>query len=473
MIFDFLRNLHNLIVAIIAWLRNPSIRLLPSSTDDAPSSSAAPERNVPDARPVEVSRVTMTEIVTPTHADTRGFIYGGEVIGWIDLAAGISAKKHAVYPCVTRSVDAVHFMHPIKVGDLLVIQASVNRAWNTSMEVGVRVETENPLTGKRKYCCHAYLTFVALLPSVSATPSSLSAILLRYRTETVRVPKINTTTAIEVQRHAKAEERRQARISSSKITDARGRREQTKLAELRELMREWSKTTNVESMSSAEVPPLIPEEMIEEISSETNENEENEEKKDPARLFLRRKSTFSGNLPEQPREKLMRESFAEVVETVLPQHANTLQITFGGQIMKWMEQCSLISATRHARRFLLLASIDSLQFLRPAYVGDCVTVRSIVSCTFHSSLEVYVTVEAENLFTGERYFTNDGFVTMVAVDFTNNPTPVPRAIPQQAEEFAIRENAEERRRRRLWQRRELVQKELSTSPDEFIKFAEQ
>ena len=171
---------------------------------------------------------------------------------------------------------------------------------------------------------------MALLPSAHATPSSLSVTLPRYRTEAVRVPKITATTAIEVQRHAKAEERRQARISSSKITDARGRREQTKLAELRELMREWSKTTNVESMSSAEVPPLIPEEMIEDNSSETNASEdaseENEEKKDPARLFLRRKSTFSGSLPEQPKEKLMRESFAEVVETVLPQHANTLQV---------------------------------------------------------------------------------------------------------------------------------------------------
>jgi len=186
-----------------------------------------------------------------------------------------------------------------------------------------------PLTSTTKIHA-AYLTFVALLPSARATPSSLSVTLPRYRTEAVSVPKINTTTAIEVQRHAKAEERRQARISSSKITDARGRREQTKLAELRELMREWSKTTNVESMSSAEVPPLIPEEMIEDNSSETNASEdaseENEEKKDPARLFLRRKSTFSGSLPEQPKEKLMRESFAEVVETVLPQHANTLQV---------------------------------------------------------------------------------------------------------------------------------------------------
>ncbi|KAG9295719.1 hypothetical protein G9A89_001736 [Geosiphon pyriformis] len=412
---------------------------------------------VSEAKPAYSSRITMTEIISPQHADTRGFVFGGDVLGWIDVAAGTAAKKHAAHPCVTRSVDAVHFMHPIKVGDFLVIQACVNRAWNTSMEVGVRVETENPLTGKKKYCCHAYLTFVALVQNGSKSSK------LRNPNPTAQVPRIIPTTAVETQRFNMAEERRKARISHREPSNNDGHSQESKMAVLRELMREWSKNTNTETMSSAEIPALLQE--PEEYDNEEGSN-------DPANLYLkRRKSTLiTGNIP-QPAHKAISESFAEVVETVLPQHANTLQITFGGQIMKWMEQCCLISASRHARRYLLLASIDSLQFLKPTYVGDCITVRSMVSCTFHSSLEIYVTVEAENLMTGERFFTNDGFYTMVAVDLTNVPTPVPGVRVDKKEEYSISEGAEMRRNRRLRQRRELVQKELSLRPDEFQQYS--
>ncbi|CAG8571887.1 6688_t:CDS:10 [Ambispora leptoticha] len=432
------------LINAINWLFRSNARRLQDSKNEEGSKEPNVARHVPDEKPVSLSRVTMTEIVLPSHADTRGFVFGGVVLGWIDVAAGAAAKRHAV----TRSVDAVHFMHPIKVGDFLVIQASVNRAWNTSMEVGVRVETENPLTGKKKYCCHAYLTFVALRGSRASQTQ-------RHSNAPVRVPRIITTTAVEAQRFDMAEQRRQARINQNDCIDENA----TKMAEFREHMRKWSKNTNVETMSDAEIPPLVP-------------DPDDAQEKDPARLYLRRRrSTLTNAIQDQPDGKPIYDSFAEVVETVLPQHANTLQITFGGQIMRWMEQCSLISATRHARRFLLLASIDSLQFIRPTYVGDCITVRAMVSCTFHSSMEVYVTVEAENLMTGETFFTNDGFYTMVAVDLTNIPTPVPHAIIDQEEERVICDGAVKRRNRRLQQRRELVQKEMSLSPDEFQKFS--
>ncbi|CAG8812381.1 2197_t:CDS:2, partial [Gigaspora rosea] len=109
---------------------NPS--KLPSkqdNTDQPPQKS-----QVPNERPAKLSRFTTTNIALPSHADSRGLVPGGVVLSWIDLAAGTSAKKHAVYPCVTRSVDAVHFMHPIRVGDLIIIVSSVNKSWNTSME---------------------------------------------------------------------------------------------------------------------------------------------------------------------------------------------------------------------------------------------------------------------------------------------------------------------------------------------------
>ncbi|CAG8646736.1 17440_t:CDS:10, partial [Dentiscutata erythropus] len=401
---------------------------------------------------VKLSRFTTTYIALPSHADSRGLVPGGVVLSWIDLTAGTSAKRHSVSHCVTRSFDAVHFMHPIRVGDLIIIVSSVNKSWNTSMEVGVRVETEHPITGKRKYCCQAYLTFVAL-----SSENSRIQITTRSPSSTVTVPQILPSTAIEAHRYELAEQRRQTRISHSKEAQI----ERDKLTKVREVMREWADHLNMETMSNAEIPPLLQEP---DAYEERDDNSDN----DPARLYLhRRRSTLQGVLPAQPDERLVSESFAEIADIILPQHANTLQITFGGHIIELMEQCALVSAYKHSRRYLLLASIDSLQFIRPTYVGDCVTVRSIVSCTFHSSLEIYVSVEAENLLTGERFFTNDGFFTIVAVDFSNQPSPVPHIKPDQPQVVELFEGAKARRNRRLLQRKEIIQKELSTHPEEF------
>ncbi|CAG8554891.1 7770_t:CDS:2 [Acaulospora colombiana] len=230
------------------------------------------------------------------------------------------------------------------------------------------------------------------------------------------VPQLIPNTSIEMQRYELAEQRRQARLSHFLHEDEYGRREQTRLDEIRKIMRNWSELSNVERKSSAEVPPLLQEpESYEEDNTDDN---------DPAKLFLnRRKSIIRDSLLVQPDRRLISETFAEVVEVVLPQHANTLQITFGGQIIAWMEQSVRVSASRHSRKFILLASIDSLQFLKPTYVGD--------------------------------------------VDFNNMPVRVPRVVPDNEEEEVMFSGSELRRKRRLYQRRELVQKELSAHPEEF------
>ncbi|CAJ0760034.1 15409_t:CDS:2, partial [Entrophospora sp. SA101] len=199
----------NFIINIINRLFQTNIRLLPPPPEQQSSDFTTPTRNVPESKLTSESRFTTTKIVSPSDADTRGFVFGGVVLGWIDQAAGTSAKKHAVFPCVTRSVDAVHFMQPIKVGDFLIIQASVNRSWNTSMEVGVRVETENPITGKRKYCCHAYLTFVALNPGDKTALGRF-----RYNNSPAKVSQLVPSTTIEMARYELAETRRQSRIFS-------------------------------------------------------------------------------------------------------------------------------------------------------------------------------------------------------------------------------------------------------------------
>ena len=80
----------------------------------------------------------------------------------VDLAAAMAALRHARKPVVTASVDSLHFIHPVRIGQLIVLRSSVNRVFRTSMEVGVQVETENLLTGEKLHTCSAYLTFVAL-----------------------------------------------------------------------------------------------------------------------------------------------------------------------------------------------------------------------------------------------------------------------------------------------------------------------
>ena len=111
---------------------------------------------------VSDSHVQMAEIVFPNDANPHGSMHGGKVMQLIDIVASMSALRHCRKPVVTASVDSLDFRYPIKVGHMILLKASVNYTHRTSMEVGVRVESENPLTGERFHTSSAYLTFVAL-----------------------------------------------------------------------------------------------------------------------------------------------------------------------------------------------------------------------------------------------------------------------------------------------------------------------
>jgi acyl-CoA hydrolase len=105
----------------------------------------------------------MTQLVMPSHTNgARGIMFGGVVMQWIDVCAGVAAMRHAAGPVVTASIDRLDFLSPIRLGDVVVLQAQVNYAAHTSMEVGCRVETEDPRTRERQYTTKAYLTFVAV-----------------------------------------------------------------------------------------------------------------------------------------------------------------------------------------------------------------------------------------------------------------------------------------------------------------------
>ncbi len=147
-------------------------------------------------KPPSESAVTMTEVVLPTHANSLGTIFGGQIMCWIDIAAAIAAGKHARKVVVTASIDALHFEAPVKIGHVVHIHAMVNYAGRTSMEVGVRVDSENLVTGEMKRTAKAYTTFVALDDKGKPTA----------------VPPLVPHTAQEKRRYTEAQKRRESRI---------------------------------------------------------------------------------------------------------------------------------------------------------------------------------------------------------------------------------------------------------------------
>src|SRR3989338_41807 len=102
----------------------------------------------PPSKPVRVSHVEMTEMVLPNDTNRLGNLLGGKLMQWIDIAGAIASWRHTNRICVTASVDQLNFLHPIKEGEVVILQASVNRAFSTSVEVGVRVCKENATTGE-------------------------------------------------------------------------------------------------------------------------------------------------------------------------------------------------------------------------------------------------------------------------------------------------------------------------------------
>ena len=111
---------------------------------------------------VSESQVTMTEVVLPSHTNQLGTIFGGQIMAWIDIAGAIAAGRHSRTVCVTASIDALHFVAPVRLGQVVCIYASVNFTGRTSMEIGVRLESEDYHSARHTHVATAYLTFVAV-----------------------------------------------------------------------------------------------------------------------------------------------------------------------------------------------------------------------------------------------------------------------------------------------------------------------
>ena len=160
------------------------------------SRNAGPKTHAARAgRPVSASLTEMTELVLPQDSNLLGNILGGRVMHLIDVAGAIAAHRHCHCQVVTASVDHLDFLNPVRVGDLIILQAHVNRAFRTSMEVGVEVYSEDARAGTRKRTTSAVLTYVAL--DAQCKP--------------VSVPPLIVKTPDEHSRFEEAGERRQAR----------------------------------------------------------------------------------------------------------------------------------------------------------------------------------------------------------------------------------------------------------------------
>jgi len=148
-------------------------------------------------KPAHESASEYAELALPTDANGWGHVLGGKVMHLVDLAGAMAAMRHARRGVVTAAVDSLHFLHPVHIGELVILRSSVNRVFHTSMEVGVRVVTEDLLTGSQRHTCSAYLTFVALDENGVPTP----------------IAPVIPETADEQRRFREAGERREYRLA--------------------------------------------------------------------------------------------------------------------------------------------------------------------------------------------------------------------------------------------------------------------
>jgi uncharacterized protein (TIGR00369 family) len=173
-----------------------------------PAAAYNPDVSDLEPRPTSASQVTLAQLMEITDANIAGLVHGGVVMKLVDTAAGIAAFKHAGGPCVTVSMDEMSFLEPVHVGDTVTVQASVNDVGRTSLEVGVRVESEDIRSGKRTHTSSAYLVFVALDDEGRPRP----------------VPPLLAETDQEQRRQREAKIRRETRIAHREAIEELRRR---------------------------------------------------------------------------------------------------------------------------------------------------------------------------------------------------------------------------------------------------------
>jgi acyl-CoA hydrolase len=148
-------------------------------------------------------------------------------------------------------------------------------------------------------------------------------------------------------------------------------------------------------------------------------------------------------------KKFAKESFTVMNELVLPNDTNPLNSLMGGRLLHWMDIAAAISAQKHCNRIVVTASVDNVSFRHPIKLGDVVTIEAQVSRAFTTSMEVRLTVWAQNIPSGTKIKSNEAFYTFVAIDENSNTLKVPELIPETVNEKRYYTEAIQRRQLRL------------------------
>ncbi|CAE7213188.1 unnamed protein product [Rhizoctonia solani] len=535
------------------WNSSTLRQLVSSIAPKVQSIDAIAKDTHPPPKPVSASSVHMSYRVTPDITDEHGRLYAGEMLKIIDVAAGVAARRHTDLNCVTISLDRVILVREIKSGDLIHVDACINRAWGSSLEAGVRVLLEDMDTGELIYCCHAYLTFVALAPAPSSHSGPPPTLRLGNSTPKSNQPRkkavvapIVPHTLIEKKRYLFAGRRRVMRTSRPP-EDLTGLRNAVSTMIPTHAKRQWaseSGSTQSSAPGSGRASPKVEQEKRQarelrslelELLADALEAQDPHVRVDeggvvradtevygpdaPAvpradlELILEKRkrgrrptwvelrpesmpavstqssswvspaSNFtqdSGALPKAPNSPLaltlspsdvfrsrklsripsdhqhltgglesesgsgfdiphmmhMEDTLACTIQIVMPQHANSVGVLFGGQLMEWMERTAVLAAHRLKRDCAwVTAGMDGLLFREAVATGEVLTFRAVVTRIWTSSIEVYVCSHAdvrrphppasEGANTPSSRFTNEAFLTLVAL----TPTPAPGLGP--------------------------------------------
>lgn len=348
---------------------------------------------------------TATEMVHVIENDdlgARGVSSVGFVLRLMDMCACAAAQKLSCRPSVTLSMDDLVFkkeVNNLRAGDLALIKSQVNRAFNTSMEVGVTVEIEDLKGGGTYSLCRAYFTFVALGDDKKKT----------------KIPLCEPTTAIDQMRCEMAKERRQLRFRRKDIIASN------------------SSAISIDNVDNVAVTGRRRSGAIKNYLSGHH-----------------RTSIEAITDKEIKREpKTVAHSKIVLSEIVLPPHANHMGNTFGGQIMTWMDRSASIVASRHCRddygdksadMRIWVAGVDDVFFVGPSVVGDHIEITAQVTRTIGQQLEVAINVIACKL-NGDKSLINSAFWVMEL----QKSLKMPLVLPESAAEEEAYAAAEGRR----------------------------
>lgn len=154
-------------------------------------------------------------------------------------------------------------------------------------------------------------------------------------------------------------------------------------------------------------------------------------------------------MTKKTRRKTVKDSLSIMSEIVLPNDTNTHGNLLGGKLMYWMDIAGVIAAQKHCNTEVVTASVDNISFNTPIKKGNVITIEAKVTRNFRTSMEVFIRVWGNDLLSGEKFLTNEAYLTFVAIDALGKPTKVPTLVPESEEEKKDYEGALQRRQLRL------------------------